>query len=167
MNNTTSFIVKNIAALFLMIFVVQTAIHDNGGYNWVFSMLKGNLEMIKHYPRMSQVQKNEIKHGANFNYLHFLKTNTPPDAVILFPPKDTLLHVKLFKDKLSNSASLRNRIWASYFIYPRKIVYADSLKECPAEVTHIAIIDKHGYEYVKDSVDWATAPAFSVIPVKK
>lgn len=36
MNNTTSFIVKNIAALFLMVFVVQTAIRDNGGYNWVF-----------------------------------------------------------------------------------------------------------------------------------
>lgn len=84
MNNTTSFIVKNIAALFLMVFVVQTAIRDNGGYNWVFSMLEGNLEMIKRYPRMSTEQKNEIKHGANFNYLHFLKTNTPRMRLFCF-----------------------------------------------------------------------------------
>ena len=159
---------RNVAALLLVFLVVKALSGSFGGYPWLVSMLRSNAELIHRYPDLTIEQKNEAKQGFPYSFMNFVKANTPPDAVILFPPRDTLLRVPELKDRPSNSSSLRNLGWASYFIYPRRMVYADdTLSPLRSRVTHVAILGKHGYEYLPLPVDLSRVPAFTVIPLKK
>ena len=105
MKKTTSFWIRNVAALLLVFLVIKALVGSFGGYPWLLSMLRSNAELIHRYPNLTTRQKNEAKQGFPFSFMDFVKVNTPPDAVILFPPRDTLLRIPELKDKPSNSSS--------------------------------------------------------------
>ena len=157
--------IRNILSLFFVIIIINGALKLNG-YNWLYTMLKDNEKFVKKNSELSEDKKNEIKHGSCFTYLNFLKTHTPDSAIILFPDKNTLLNIKEFKDSPSNSSTLRNPAWATYFIYPRRIIYADTLKK-EYNATHIAIIDGHGYEHLSQSANTEQGPKFTVLSLTK
>lgn len=136
---------KNLLCLLPAVLLVLLTFSKSPGYNWVYSMLTGNMEQIKQYPDLDFDQKMQWKMGMDYNFLLTIKQNTPDDAVILFPG------VEVFCQEGSPyHAELYNKIYSSRFIYPRKIVLENELEtnKYAKEVTHVAIVNGKGGQYL-------------------
>ena len=107
----------------------------------------------------------EIKHKFNFKLLDFVNQQTPKDAIIIFPSKEIIKNAKELDNGKNRSASLKNKAYASYFVYPRRIVYEDMDKENElwAKATHVLIIEGHGYNHLKYNIDKKSK--YSVLPI--
>lgn len=122
-----------------------------------------NLKFIVGWPSLPVEEKWKIKFPNDFSYIHFVKTNTPDSAVIVMPPNS-------FQSQLSSSNGAQNKIWAEYFLYPRKLVYADENDNPLLEqANYIMIVNYWGYDYLKEKygiVIPMTAP-YTVAPIRK
>jgi|LWDU01.1.fsa_nt_gi hypothetical protein len=143
----------------------------NDGYKWFFgSLLKNNIKMLqdKKVKRMNLNQKYESKLGFDYRFLKHIADNTPENAIILMPPDSIIFPKKgrIFFNKSMKSASIRNKSWASYFVYPRKLVY-EKINENSKYVdkaTHVAIVNHWGYHKLKNPP--RQRQQFAVIPLK-
>jgi hypothetical protein len=159
---------QNIAALIVTI-VCLFILYQNGGYKWVWdSLVMGNLKIIWDNPDLTQEKKWEIKCGFDYRYANYLKVNTPEDAVILMPPSEVLFPEGKKSDfNTKGSWGVKNKAWATYFVYPRKLVY-DKEKEINPyheKINFIAIANFWGYEKLEYSV--SKKQKYLVLPVKK
>ena len=83
--------------------------------------------------------------GFTYTYYNFVKNNTPADAIILFPTQAQMLEKVI--DRVSKAE-------ITYFLYPRQVVFADETNNPLFEqVTHIAIVNGYGYEYVDYEIE--------------
>ncbi len=94
-------------------------VNQSQSYTWIFGVLKKNLTFIKEHPDLSYEQKMQIKHKFNYTFCNFINKHTDEDAVILIPSVDAIKNAKELDNKKITSASLANKAYASYFIYPR------------------------------------------------
>ncbi|MEG1685127.1 MAG: hypothetical protein RR319_04180 [Bacteroides sp.] len=139
-------ILKNGILALIAYFLVFKLIDIQPGYNWIYNgLLKGNMEIIKEYPNITDDQKWEYKLGSTYTYLRFLKENTPPDAIILYPdanaffPKD--------KEKMFTGEPY-NKMLALRFLYPRKLIIPSEIGKShyASKATHVAIVNGFGYD---------------------
>ena len=153
---------KNILFLFIAIFLVKLTFSRQPAYNWVFNgLLKGNMRMIKEYPKLTYDQKMQYKLGASYEYLLFLKRATPENAVILYPSS------KAFQKEGSPfTQNIDNKIYATRFLYPRKLILESELKDSKYadKITHVAIVNGEG----RDKLPYPVDPKMEhgVLPVK-
>jgi len=158
-------LVNNILVAVLLILLIFKLKDANPGYKWVHESLIGsNLEFIKKNKDLGFPQRQEAKLGFNVSYLNYLNANTPDETIILMPP-DTVILPRSGKSDFDKY--MKNRIWVSYFIYPRKVVY-EREKETSAlydAATHIAIINGWGYHKLPFRVNNKVKHA--VIPLNK
>jgi hypothetical protein len=156
---------KSILLAGVLTFVVYAIFTKNDGYKWVtINYLKGNWEHIRKYPDATLDQRNEMKLGFNYVFLNHIVKNTPDTAVILFPQKEYITE-KGGDMQLSNDVTVK--IWATHFVYPRRVVYKDDKDIDPFydKVTHVAICAAHGYEDLDYFVQQRTY--FDVLPKKQ
>jgi hypothetical protein len=154
-----SIVVAIVGGLFL-----YKGISMDNGYRWVWeNLLKGNWKYIQVHRRASIEKRNQMKLGFDYDYLNYIKKNTPEDAIILFPSK-THITEQSGKQKLSHN--INSKSWVTHFIYPRTALYKDEKETNPLydKVTHIAIIAGHGYEDLEYTVK--EIQAFIVLPKK-
>jgi len=122
------------------------------GYQWmVNSLILSNARIAMQYPELPREQKLANKLGFEYQFLHFVKQNTPDSAVILFPP-DSVLFPEDGSTKFERkSESVRNKAWASYFLYPRKVVYEYERGENPLfrDIDYVTIVNDWGYQYLE------------------
>jgi hypothetical protein len=91
--------------------------------------------------------KYEAKIGTEFMILKEIRDNTPPNAVILFPPP-------LILTQKTSYLTLRYEIgmkpWASHFLYPRTIVYEQEKGKNPfyEKAQYIFILHGWGFDYL-------------------
>ncbi|MEE9374146.1 MAG: hypothetical protein V3V00_13925 [Saprospiraceae bacterium] len=120
----------------------------NPGYDWLFnSLIKNTYKSKEQVLTITTDQKLESKLGFDAKYLLFLKSKTPEEAIILMPPPEIITRKRdggLFSN---DSAYAGNLYWASYFVYPRKLVYEGNESIYSDQITHVAIINKWGYQY--------------------
>ena len=160
---TVSWVIKNLVAVAIVLFLLnKLVIGMQPGYNWAYNMLKGNLEVTQHYAHTTTDQRFEMKLGLAHVYLRYLKENTPPDAVILLPSKEAFYPEgaeRIF------SGEPYNKLWATRFLYPRRVVLPSELGKTPwsQKITHVAIVNGVGYEYLNYDVDHKVA--HTVLPV--
>lgn len=144
-----------VVALVGLILIVQIK-ESSDGYKWVYEgLLKGNLELIKKYPNLSVDERYQMKMGFPLVYLNYIKQNTSDSAVILFPEVRFFSDTKDPKQDLSGIGDWGFTKYAYYrFLYPRKVVLEPEIEKSPffEKVTHVAIINGWGYDYLKYSV---------------
>ena len=149
------------------------------GYDWLLnSMLKGNLETIEQNPDKTTEQKYEMKWGpGEILYVEQIKKMVPDTATVMLPP------VKLFKEvgfvmtqtgpmvqradqPNCKAFSMVDAPWITYFLYPRKVVYADSVSTpLNSKASYIVSIGGWGLDQVGYTVDKPVS--FMVLPIKK
>ncbi len=163
-------IIKNIVILFAAVILVKTlkgskedSYEWNDGYNWYFtSLIEDNFKAMKQYKTLTTEQKLESKIGFNFSYLKFLKTNTPEDAIILMPPDSVFFPSN---EKSEFQVFILTPSWASYFVYPRKLVYEKQNNlALNKKVTHVAVMNSWGYD--KLSYQAARNNKYNIFPIK-
>ena len=155
-------LLKNVSFLILAALLVFYAFSKQPGYHWVyFNLLRGNMETIKKYPKLTFEQKMQMKLGTSYEYLLYLKQATPENAVILYPDS------KDFREKGSPfTQNIDNKIYATRFLYPRKLILESERKtgKYKNEITHVAIVNGKGTEKLPYPVD--TEFQHGVLPLK-
>lgn len=158
----TVWFIKNILFLFIAVLMVKFTFSGQPAYHWVLNgLLKGNMEMIQKYPKLTYDQKMQYKLGASYEYLLFLKRATPENAVILYPSSTA------FQKKGSPfTQNIDNKIYATRFLYPRKLILESEMKagKYADKITHIAIVNGEGRDKLPYSVD--PKMEHGVLPVK-
>lgn len=160
---TASWVVKNLVTVAIVLFLLnKLVVGIQPGYNWAYNMLKGNQEIIQHYAHTTTDQRFEMKLGLAHLYLRYLKENTPPDAVILLPSQKAFFpegQERIF------SGEPFNKLWATRFLYPRRVIIPTELGKTPwsQKITHVAIVNGIGYEYLDYDVEHKAA--HTVLPV--
>lgn len=143
-----AWVVKNMVALIVALFLLNKfVISIQPGYNWAYNMLQKNLEYTRLYAQTTTDNRFEMKLGLSHVYLRYLKENTPENAVILLPPKEAFYpegEERIF------SGEPYNKLWATRFLYPRRVVIPSELGVTPwsEKITHVAIVNGRGYEYL-------------------
>lgn len=135
-------ILRNVAAITIA-FLLIVACQKSPGYHWVYNdLLKGNMEIFRKYKNTTTDQRYEMKLGFSYVYLRFIKNQTPDTAVILMPEGDVFYPKN---EKSDFTGEIRNKLWTSRFLYPRKIIYDKERKE-QDKITHVAIANYWGYD---------------------
>ncbi|MCD9018643.1 hypothetical protein [Parachryseolinea silvisoli] len=147
------YIVKNLVVLAGVFSVFVLLVKANTGYDLLFNKLLQERAAQQQYEDLSYDDRREIKLGYNFTYLQLLRSRTPETAVILMPPDS------VFRKPDGEHAFIdywiTNRGWASYFVYPRRLVYSDDLGAGSSHLrpTHVAIVHYWGYDKLAYPVD--------------
>jgi len=126
------------------------------GYNWVVnSLILGTYKTIAHYPNITLEQKWALKCGFDYRYLNYIKKQTPKDAIIIMPTKEEIFPEGEKSDFKNAADCIKNKAWATYFLYPRKLVYKYEKGKNPyyAKANYIAIVNYRGY----DALDYQIA----------
>jgi len=134
-------------------------------YNWVYKdLLKGGYEYcgmvqkeidkrtrsVSNAAAKRQIAydtKYEAKIGTEYLILKMIRDNTPPNAVILFPPP-------LILTQKTNYFTLRYEItmkpWPSHFLYPRTIVYEQEKGKNPFydKAQYIFVLHGWGFDHL-------------------
>ncbi|MDR3188716.1 MAG: hypothetical protein LBT94_05980 [Prevotellaceae bacterium] len=143
--------------------LIYGAMRNNSGYQWVWqSLLKGNWDFMMKHRNTTLEERYQMKLGFDYAFCSYINQNTPEDAVILFPLR------KYITEKAGDYQlkSIGAKLWTTYFVYPRKVLYKDEQETNPhyKDVTHVAIIAGHGYEDLDYPVRERTS--FTVLPKK-
>jgi len=108
-------------------------------------------------------QKDVLRFGSTFQYLSYINEHTPTNAIIIMPPDSVLLKnngkIKLMKE-------ITEKQWASYFVYPRKLVYEKEKSTNPLyeNATYVAIVNGWGYDKLQYTL--TDKPENYVAPLK-
>jgi hypothetical protein len=158
-------IFKNLIVGILVYFMLQHLISNHASYNWAYNILmKGNYATATKYKHLSLDQRWEQKLGYTFAYWKHLRDNTPEDAVILYPTSDIFSPAGKKSRFPGEPAS---KLHALRFLYPRKLVYhtEKETNRYGKQLTHVAIVNGWGYEYLEYAVDNKVDDA--VLPVAR
>lgn len=97
-----------------------------------FEFLWPEISVMKNFPRRSYDEKMREKYGSYYDFMLFVKENTPSDAVILVPP---------MRPPWAGSG---NYIFSNYFLYPRKLIGSeiDKPPQDFKKFTHVLVVWK-------------------------
>ena len=139
------------------------------GYRWAVEEIGfRNLNLVnkieekrksENLPPLNVHEKRAFK-IEGYYYLQLLNTSTPQDAVI-FLPQGSVTHGP--RHEFVNSSE-----WVAYFIYPRLCIGYDERFKNPelySKVTHVAIVNGWGYEFLKYPIEKKEEEA--VLPIEK
>ena len=134
--------------------------HINSGYDWLLNtMLKNNLETISNNPDKTLQQKYELKWGpGEIKYVDSIRRKTPEASIVMLPPKSLIQGIG-FK-------SVVDLPWITYFLYPRKVVYGDSIRDpLYDKADYIVAINGWGLDKLKYQVE--KPEQFMILPINK
>ena len=132
---------KNGVAALICWFLISHFVFKQPGYQWITQgMLKQNMELIKQYPKLTTDQKYEMKLGTSYAYLRFIREQTPPNAIILYPERNDFFPPGT--ESQFKGQEPYNKVWATRVLFPRKLVTPSELKDSPyaGQITHVAIV---------------------------
>lgn len=91
--------------------------------------------------------KYEAKVGTEFMILKSIRDNTPPNAIILFPPPLVLTQKTTY---LTLRYEIGMKAWASHFLYPRTIVYEQEKGKNPFydKAQYIFVLHGWGFDHL-------------------
>jgi hypothetical protein len=152
----------NVLFLLLSFVFIKGLVMKQEGYGWALNMLKGNMETIRQYPDLTVDERNSIKLGASFNFLKYLRENTPENAVIYLPAQSAFFPAGV---KSPFTGEPFNKLWATRFLYPRKIVTASEMghNDYSDKLTHVAIVHGVGLDMLPYQVPQPFD--FGVLPI--
>ena len=160
---------KNVLSLIALFFLVYYLVGNVKGYTWLKErFIEQNLEKLDKYSELTEDQKYQAYFRFNHQFLTFIRDNTADSSIIYMPP-DSIIRPdseqnEFYTKKRSNS--VWNKVWATYFIYPRKLVYHREKDEIPNfdRYTHVACVNGWGYEYLEYDVPKNRRAKYQILP---
>jgi hypothetical protein len=153
-------VVANLGAAAISGIIAMLLFQSVEGYDWLLNtMLANNLKTIEQYPNLTVPQKYEAKWGGEIGYTFRIKDATPDDAIILMPPKQNLIDAGL-----KGSVDLPHM---TYFLYPRKVVFADDTLSAPLISQANYIVCVNGWGLDKFPTPISNPQPFMVLPLAK
>jgi hypothetical protein len=147
----------NLGGAVAAVVIIMALFNNVEGYDWLLNtMLKGNLETIEKYPNLTTQQRYEAKWGGEVNYLFQIKNSTPDSAKILLPPRKTMVEVGL--------KSFNDIPHVVYFLYPRKVIFADDSKAVASNANYLVSVNGWGLERLKEPI--TNPQPFMILPIK-
>jgi len=116
-------------------------------YHYISSDLPNDMRFIFLHLNNSAEEKYKLRFGATFLLLNNIVKQTPQDAIIIMPPDSVLLNsksmIKLHKEIIEKS-------WASYFVYPRRLVYEKEKNTNPLyeNANYVVILNGWGLDKI-------------------
>lgn len=130
-------------------------------YRHISTDMPDDLRFIYLHWKSSAEEKYDFRFGDTFTLLNNIAKRTPRDAIIIMPPDSVLLNseskVKFHKEIIQKS-------WASYFVYPRVLVYEKEKNTNPLyqKANYVVILDGWGLDKIhyrtKDKVVTGVLP---------
>jgi hypothetical protein len=135
------------------------------GYRFATEIIGfGGLRQVEEFKEAARAQGIKVNIEDKWKYrvtmypfLKFIAETTPPDAIILLPPKSAIKEAKyefIFESE-----------WVEYFIYPRLCVGEDEkllLPELYKRVNYVTLVNGWGYDKLhyelKDRMNYGVAP---------
>lgn len=117
------------------------------GYNYFVKLqvIKESRIILENFS-FTMDQKYQVKLKRDYEFIKYVKGNTPDSAVILMPPSD------VFKNTIFNQNGawgVKSKIWSTYFLYPRILIQEnerDIYPELYNRITHVMVINKWGFD---------------------
>lgn len=164
----STWIVRN-GVLLLAGFLFFTKVPPlNPAYTWVKeSYLKSNKMIADQYPDASFDDRMSIKLGADYNYLIFLRDNTPENAVIYYPSSGDFRASHPAVQQNPFNGKLNDKLTAVRILYPRKVVTENEYGKTSwtKKITHVAIVNGKNLEKVPYKV--ADTYINGILPVQE
>ncbi|MDR0976451.1 MAG: glycosyltransferase family 2 protein [Prevotellaceae bacterium] len=132
-------LLKNVALLLPALLLVYYVLALQPAYHWSYDMLTSYRDFIEENPHATFDEKMKLKLGASYDYLHYVRQTTPPDAVILYPSAEAFR-----KPGSPFTQEIYNKLYATRFLYPRKLVTEEELSRgsrYATRITHVAIVN--------------------------
>jgi hypothetical protein len=159
---------KNFILLIASIGLVLMLFKGNAGYSWVWTdLIQENLKFISRNSHLTEAQKYQAKFGVDAAAIDLIKKNTPDDAVILFPPFNVIMNDSSDYKFQKGLGGIKIRNWTLYFLYPRKLVYAEELETSPFASQVNYVVCMNGWGYDKISYEPVQKTSFQVLPIAK
>lgn len=163
-----SWFVRNGVLLLTGYLFLTKAPFINPVYVWLRdNYLKSNMEIIKQYPDATYDQKMALKLGGDYNYILFLRDNTPEDAVIYYPSGGDFRATHPAIEQNPFNGKLIDKLTVVRALYPRKVITEEEYGKTSwsKKITHVAIVngknrDKLPYPVGENYVN-------GVLPVKQ
>jgi hypothetical protein len=162
-----AWLVRNLA-LFVAAYVVLTLLGQSESLQWLKEgYFKQNLEITKMYSDATYDQRMEMKLGADYQYLIYLRDNTPANAVIFYPTREDFVATLPGEEKSPFSGQLFNKLSAVRVLYPRKVILADEWGKTSwsKRTNYVAIVNGRNLDKVGYPVD--STFTIGVLPVKR
>ena len=161
---------KNVLVLIVLFFTTYYLVGNVKGYKWLQErFIEGNLNKLERFADLTTDQKYQAYFRFNHQFLNYIKENTPDSAIIYMPPDSIIMpedgtQTDFYTKKKSNS--VLHKVWATYFIYPRRLVYDRERGEVPGfdRYTHVACIDGWGYDYLEYPVPQNRRAKYQLLP---
>ena len=113
-------------------------------YGWVKeSYLKSNMRIQKQAPTATYDQKMAMKLGADYNFILYLRDNTPEDAVIYYPSGGDFRAGHPSMQQNPFDGKLIDKLTVVRALYPRKVVTEEEYGKTSwsKKITHVAIVN--------------------------
>src|SRR5574344_1658681 len=118
-----TWIVRNGALLIVAYVLISKVPGLNESYQWLWEgYVKSNIEIIKQYPNVSYDEKMAMKLGADYQYLLFLRDNTPKNAVVYWPSAGDFRATMEGQQQNPFNGKLNEKLTAVRVLYPRRVV---------------------------------------------
>ncbi|MEX2596171.1 MAG: hypothetical protein WEC59_04505 [Salibacteraceae bacterium] len=161
---------KNVIGLIALFFLSYYLINNIRGYKWLSSrFLESNIEKMEKLEHLTTSEKYQAYFRFNHKFLEHINQNTPDSAIIYMPPDSVIMpesgkKTDFYTKKKSNS--ILNKVWATYFVYPRKLVYHDEREEIPAfdRYNYVACVNGWGYEHLEYRVSEKQKAQYQILP---
>ncbi|MDX2188967.1 MAG: hypothetical protein SFY32_03815 [Bacteroidota bacterium] len=157
---------KNFIQLLVILAVILICMKGNEGYSWVWSdLINENLKFISKNKQLNTAQKYQAKFGVDAAALDYIKLKTPDTAIILFPYYNTIISDSSGYQFIKGLGGIKIRVWSTYFLYPRKLVYMDEFEKnrYKNKITHVVCMGNWGYNYLDYPVE--SRKMFDVLPL--
>lgn len=154
-------VVTNAFALAVSVLLIVLLFARCPQYRWVYhDLLQENMTLIRQYPHLSFDQKMEMKLGVDYSFLMYIRSVTPPDAVILYPTPEAFR-----REGSPFTHGIDNKICASRFLYPRKLVLESEWEQnrYTCHITHAVIVN--GVMPTKFTLDVDSVPQHVVLEI--
>lgn len=153
----TDWFSRNAIGLLISAVIIALLYYNIRGYKWAWdSLVMANLKIIRENPHLTLEKKWEIKCGFDFAYLNYIKSKTPADAIIVMPAYSDIYPEGEKSDfNTGDAGGIKNKAWATYFLYPRKLVYEEEKGTNPfyEKANYVAIVNFRGYDRLNYSVE--------------
>lgn len=144
------------AALVIVAYVLISKIPSmNESYQWLWEgYVKQNIEIAKQYPDISYDEKMQMKLGADYQYLMFLRDNTPKNAIIYYPTAGDFRAGVPGQQQNPFNGKLNDKLTAVRVLYPRRVVTVDEYGKTSwsKKINYVGIMNGKNVEKVKYKV---------------
>ncbi|MDE6491315.1 MAG: glycosyltransferase family 2 protein, partial [Muribaculaceae bacterium] len=130
---------RNIAACAVVMIAGLLLFNSYRSYQWVYNdVLVKNLKFARKNSGLTFDQKMMMKLGVDYEFMMYIKANTPDDAVILYPSPEAFR-----RDGSPFRQEIYNTTFASRFLYPRRLVQdGDMAGSVLADsLTHVVVVN--------------------------